>query len=45
MDGGRLPSVLTQPYIDGIYPAWEDFKVCQITSLPALGGNFLFDHE
>lgn len=51
MEGGRLQIVITQPYIDGIHPEWEDLKACLIRqnlrdpAPRAKGGNFLLDHD
>jgi hypothetical protein len=51
MEGGRLQIVITQPYIDGIHPEWEDLKAGLIRqnlrdpAPRAIGGNFLLDHD
>ncbi len=51
MEGGRLQLVLTQPYIDGIHPEWEDLKAgltrqnLRDPAPRALGGNFILDHD
>jgi hypothetical protein len=51
MEGERLQLVLTQPYIDGIHPEWEDLKAGLIRqnlrdpAPRALGGNFILDHD
>ena len=51
MEGGRLQIVITQPYIDGIHPDWEELKASLIRqnlrdpAPRALGGNFILDHD
>lgn len=51
LENERLQIVVTQPYIDGIHPEWEELKaglVRQNLCDPApraLGGNFILDHD
>ncbi|MFC5456339.1 hypothetical protein [Prosthecobacter fluviatilis] len=51
LEGGRLQVVITQPYIDGVHPEWEELKASLIRQNlrdPAprsLGGNFVLDDD
>ncbi len=51
LEGERLQIVITQPYIDGIHPEWEELKAGLIRqnlrdpAPRAKGGNFLLDHD
>lgn len=50
-DGGRLHLVITQPYVDGTHPEWEELKaglLAQALRDPhprSLGGNFILDDD
>jgi hypothetical protein len=50
-DGGRLHLVISQPYVDGTHPDWEELKagiVAQALRDPtprSQGGNFIIDDD